>query len=207
MTVRVGSADPEPRRSLSARGRVVAGCAAAVVFASGLWLLWGNGGAHGPGLTRAITPGHPVSVDRPAPVFIQPFLSDPGSFSLQLHQGGVVVVNFWASTCWACRTEGPRLEALWRTYRERGVQFVGVDYRDARSAAISFARSFGTSYPSVFDPRGTVGDAYRIFGLPTTYIIAPDNRIRYVVYGKVRVGSFRTALDSVLRGTSVGQSS
>ncbi len=63
------------------------------------------------------------------------------------------------------------------------------------------------SYPSVFDPKGTVGDAYGIFGLPTTYIIGPDDRIRYVITGKLRVASFRAALESILRATAMTGSS
>ncbi len=55
------------------------------------------------------------------------------------------------------------------------------------------------SYPSVLDPNGTVGDAYKILGLPTTYIIGPNNHIRYVVIGKINVASFRVALESLLR--------
>jgi hypothetical protein len=57
------------------------------------------------------------------------------------------------------------------------------------------------SYPSVFDPSGKVGNDYGIFGLPTTYIIAPDERIRYVVFGKIRLASFRTALEALLRSS------
>jgi hypothetical protein len=54
------------------------------------------------------------------------------------------------------------------------------------------------SYPSVFDPSGKVGSEYGIFGLPTTYIIAQDNRIHYIVYGRIRPASFRIALESLL---------
>ena len=150
---------------------------------------------------KTIGPGTPVSVDRPAPTFTRALLSGPGTLSLRREQGKVVVLNFWASSCAACRTEVPQLDGLWRAYGGRGVQFVGVDYRDGRNAAIDFARSLGMSYPSVFDPSGGVGDEYGIFGLPTTYIIAPDDRIRFVVYGAIRPASFRAALESLLNPT------
>ena len=58
------------------------------------------------------------------------------------------------------------------------------------------------SYPSVFDPSGEVGDAYGIFGLPATFVIAPDNRIRYVMNGKIQLTSLKAALEAVLRVTA-----
>jgi cytochrome c biogenesis protein CcmG/thiol:disulfide interchange protein DsbE len=185
------------RRFSSARGRTLVASVAVIGFAAGLWLLWGNRGSDSMALREAAAAGI-VSVNRPTPAFTRPLVSETGSLSLSQYQGKAVVVNFWASWCTACRSEVPQLEGLWRSYRGRGVQLVGVDYEDRRSAAINFARSLGMSYPSVLDPDGSVGDAYGIFGLPTTYIIAPDGRIRYVVNGKIRVASFRAALESVL---------
>lgn len=193
----------ELRHLFSARGRTLVASAAVVLIAIAAWQLWGNDrtdqeAAKG----EPIGPGTPVAVDRPAPAFTQPLLAGHGSLSLRRYEGEVVVVNFWASSCTACRSEVPLLDGLWRAYRERGVQFVGVDYRDGRSAAIDFARSLGMSYPSVFDPSGRVGSDYGIFGLPTTFIIATVDRIRYVVYGRIRPASFRIALESLLAPTS-----
>ena len=78
---------------------------------------------------------------------------------------------------------------------------VGVDYEDSTSAAVRFAGAHGMGYPSVVDPHGTVGDAYRIFGLPMTFVIVPGQRIRYMVVGKIDVASFRATLESLLRTT------
>ncbi len=177
---------------------------AVVVFGAAVWLLgfrllWGDHGSEGRAANETPLAGDPVAVDRPAPDFTQPLISRLGSLSLARYQGKVIVVNFWAVYCAACRWEVPELERLWRGYGGRGVQFLGVDYEDGPSAAMSFARSHGMSYPSVLDPNGTVGDAYKILGLPTTYIIGPNNHIRYVVIGKINVASFRVALESLLR--------
>lgn len=186
------------RRFFGAPGRALVAGAALAVLGAAVGLAWQQLRSD-PALTEPAPAGTPPRVDRPAPAFAQPLLSKPGSLSLARYAGKVVVVNFWASWCTACRSETSDLESLWRTYGQRGVQVVGVDYNDRRAAAIDFVRAHGMSYPSVFDPNGTVGDAYGIFGLPTTFIIGSDNRIHYVVHGKIQLVSFTTALESVWR--------
>jgi cytochrome c biogenesis protein CcmG/thiol:disulfide interchange protein DsbE len=185
-------------RSISTRVRVLAVIGTFVVLATVAWILSANPGASGSSDGKTIGIGTPVALDRAAPSFDQPVLDGRGSLSSGRYGGRVLVLNFWASTCRACRTEVPELERLWRSYRARGVGFVGVDYVDDKGAALGFARSFGMTYPSVQDPNGKVGDAYGIFGLPTTYIIGADKRIRFAVYGKIQLASFRRALQSVL---------
>jgi cytochrome c biogenesis protein CcmG/thiol:disulfide interchange protein DsbE len=151
--------------------------------------------------TGRIVPGRPVAVDRPAPAFSRPLLRGTGTVSLASFRGSVVVVNFWRSWCRACRTEASSLDSLSRSYRDRGVRFVGVDYVDRTEPALSAERSFGFPYPSVVDASGSLGDAFGIVGLPMTYIIGPDQRISYIVAGRLDPRSFRTALDSVLART------
>jgi cytochrome c biogenesis protein CcmG/thiol:disulfide interchange protein DsbE len=140
----------------------------------------------------------PVAEDRPAPHVVAPLLDGRGTLPLDRQPGVVVVVNFWASWCRACRGEADALHSLWRAYADRGVRFVGVDYEDRADAGIEAARALGMRYPSVRDPNGSIGDAFEIYGLPTTYVIGPDGRIRYMVVGRVDSSSFGTALDSVL---------
>ncbi len=167
------------------------------VIVTAAWVVV-DASAPSPSRSRGGTPiGSPVAVDRPAPTLPEPLLSGRRFVGVGELRGSVVVVNFWASWCHACKTETPELEALARTYRGRGVRFLGVDYEDRRTAALAFERAFGSDYPSVSDPDGTLADAYGIVGLPTTYVIGPDGRIRYAVTGKVDVPSLRRAIDAV----------
>jgi cytochrome c biogenesis protein CcmG/thiol:disulfide interchange protein DsbE len=144
-------------------------------------------------------PGTPLAVNRPAPSFTSPLLGGNGAFALGAQRGHVVVVNFWASWCRPCRLEAPTLAALARSYADRGVRFIGVNYEDPPKFALAAARRFALPYPSVTDPHGSLGEAFDIVGLPTTVVIGADGRIRYFVTGRVQAGSFRTALDTVLR--------
>jgi thiol-disulfide isomerase/thioredoxin len=190
-------AAPPPRR-----GRWIVPVAVAAVIGAGWALVAFDGG--GTSSNDATRPGVPVAQDRPAPEVVAPLLGRAGTLSLGRERGSVVVVTFWSSWCRACRTEAPALDALWRGYAGPGVRFVGVDYEDRRSAALAAARAFGMRYPSVIDPNGSIGDAFGIYGLPTTYVIDAGQRIRYMVVGRVRPASFRPALDRTIDSATVG---
>jgi cytochrome c biogenesis protein CcmG, thiol:disulfide interchange protein DsbE len=181
------------------RGPWVA-AAAAVVIA--VWALVAVTTDPPPG--DPVEPGRPVALDRPAPTFTRPLLAGDGKVSIGAQAGSVVVVNFWASWCQACRSEATSLADLSRSYGDRGVRFIGVDYEDRTAAALLAQRSFGLPYPTVTDPHGSVGDAFRIYGLPTSYIIGPDQRIRYMVAGRIDEPAFRAALDSVIATSHAG---
>ena len=68
--------------------------------------------------------------------------------------GSVLVVNVWATWCEPCRREQPTLQALHERYERQGVEFLGIDYRDNREAALAWIKDFGVTYPSLFDPDG-----------------------------------------------------
>jgi peroxiredoxin len=134
---------------------------------------------------------------RPAPEFTAPALGG-GEISSSELEGRVVVVNFWASWCGPCRLEAPDLEATWRAYEGRGVQFLGVNFRDDRYAARSFEDEFGLTYPSAFDPSGALAHKFGVLALPSTFVISDEGWIEYHFTGVVTEGILRNALEDVL---------
>jgi cytochrome c biogenesis protein CcmG, thiol:disulfide interchange protein DsbE len=73
--------------------------------------------------------------------------------------GRPLVINKWASWCQPCRSE---FGAFQRAAADLGreVAFVGIDSGDtSRASALAFLRSFPVSYPSYYDPQGTLGTA------------------------------------------------
>jgi peroxiredoxin len=134
---------------------------------------------------------------RPGPEFTAPALGG-GEISSSELEGRVVVVNFWASWCGPCRLEAPDLEATWRAYEGRGVQFLGVNFRDDRYAARSFEDEFGLTYPSAFDPSGALAHKFGVLALPSTFVISDEGWIEYHFTGVVTEGILRNALEDVL---------
>jgi cytochrome c biogenesis protein CcmG/thiol:disulfide interchange protein DsbE len=107
--------------------------------------------------------------------------------------GRPALVVFWASWCGPCEREAPALERFATGTRGRG-RVVGVDWSDARSGAQAFIARYHWSFPNVRDSNGTVGNAYRLTGLPTTFVLDARGRIRRVLRGPQDEASLGRAL-------------
>jgi cytochrome c biogenesis protein CcmG, thiol:disulfide interchange protein DsbE len=114
------------------------------------------------------------------------------------HERPVAVV-FWASWCGPCSHEAPALERFAQSPAGRG-RIIGVDWSDQLSGARTFIRHYSWSFPNVRDAEGTVGNAYRLPGLPTTFIVDGDGRIRTMLRGPQTESSLQSALAAVERG-------
>ncbi|MEK7385524.1 MAG: TlpA disulfide reductase family protein [candidate division NC10 bacterium] len=141
-------------------------------------------------------------VDRPAAAFAL-VTFDGAPLSLEAQRGKVVVVNFWASWCYpACYEEAPVLERNWRAYRDRGVVVLGVDIQDREEAARKFIKDFGLTFPNAQDTTGKVSVDYGVYGVPETFFIDRQGRIRAKHVGAVTDAVFRTHVDRLLGETA-----
>jgi DsbE subfamily thiol:disulfide oxidoreductase len=117
-------------------------------------------------------------------------------------EGSVVVVNVWATWCAPCRREQPVLLRVQAHYEGRGVEFVGVNYRDDRAAAERWIQEFAVTYPSVYDPDGRTAATLGFPFLPDTYVVDAGGTMRYVVYGETSEEELSGLIDDVLDGAS-----
>ncbi len=124
----------------------------------------------------------------------------PGTrLSLPSLHGNVVVVNFWASWCYpACYEEAPVFERSWRAYRDRGVTIIGVDIQDTPAAAQKFIQDFGLTFPIGPDPGGRVSIDYGVYGVPETFFLDRQGRVRVKHVGAITDEVFRVHVDRLL---------
>jgi cytochrome c biogenesis protein CcmG, thiol:disulfide interchange protein DsbE len=129
---------------------------------------------------------------KPAPEFALTVMESRGApdgpvtARLDQHRGEVVVLNFWASWCVACRSEHAALSSIARMYEGRGVQFYGVLYNDAASNAQRYITQMGgQTYPTLLDPGTRTAIDYGLYGVPETFFIGPDGQIVHKHVGPV----------------------
>jgi cytochrome c biogenesis protein CcmG/thiol:disulfide interchange protein DsbE len=123
-------------------------------------------------------------VGKAAPAFTLTQLEDAQkSFSPKDMQGQVWLLNVWASWCAPCRLELPALAAL---KQQSGVPIVGLNYTDKRESGNKWLKQHGNPYQlSVFDGDGHVGIDYGVYGVPETFVIDQQGRIRLKFAGPV----------------------
>ena len=75
---------------------------------------------------------------------------------------------------------------------------VGVDYEDTHAAALPYAKEMGGDWPLVTDPGSRTAIAYGVFGVPETFVIAPDGTITAKKVGAVTY-EWTSEIESALR--------
>lgn len=117
--------------------------------------------------------------------------------NLQIPNGGIVVVNVWASWCAPCRAEAPTLAALAEKYK--GVVFVGVLTRDSEVAARAFQKRFNLPYPTLVDDSVLLGfrDSLSANAIPSTIVIDKKGRVAARISGEITVASLSDLIEKV----------
>ena len=91
-------------------------------------------------------------------------------------RGEVSLVNVFASWCVACRAEHPLLMAL---AQSRTVTIHGLNYKDAPADAARWLDTMGDPYARTgADRDGRVGIDWGVYGVPETFVVSADGRVR-----------------------------
>jgi thiol-disulfide isomerase/thioredoxin len=123
----------------------------------------------------------------------------PSKVTLSEMHGKVVVLDFWASWCGACRRTTPVLNDLYEEFAERGVAFYAVNVEPIDRQRLQAAHAaFGTEFPSLHDRSGTVQRRYAIEMLPTVIVVGQDGLVRWASTGVPSKMRLRGAISEAL---------
>lgn len=117
-------------------------------------------------------------IDKPAPDFVLPGLFDDGQgLATADLLGQVTLVNFFASWCVPCRAEHP---ILLRLAREEGIPLYGIAYKDKPDASRAWLADLGDPFQRIgVDLSGRTAIDFGVYGVPETYVIDGEGRIRH----------------------------
>ncbi len=128
--------------------------------------------------------------DRAEPIDFAGVIENGDTVLSDDYRGDVLVVNFWYAGCPPCRLEAPDLERLAQQFAPDGVSFLGVNIYDQAPTALSFAKEFGVTYPSILDVSD--GSARLAFAgqvaptsVPTTLVLDRQGRVAARISGLV----------------------
>jgi cytochrome c biogenesis protein CcmG/thiol:disulfide interchange protein DsbE len=110
-----------------------------------------------------------------APSFTLP--TPDGTVCLDSLRGNVVYVDFWASWCGPCKQSFPWMKSLHDRLGPKGLVIVAVNLDKSRSSADHFLEQFHPAFTVAFDPTGKTAKAYKVWGMPMSYVVGPTGNI------------------------------
>jgi len=133
-----------------------------------------NAGGHAAGFeARASTP---------APVLEAQDLKGAPK-TLASYRGKVVLLNFWASWCPPCLREMPSMERLRQKMAGRPLEIVAVDSAETAAEVNAYLSKMTLGFPILLDPEGSNTRRWKVFALPTSFLLDAEGKVRYVLTG------------------------
>jgi thiol-disulfide isomerase/thioredoxin len=113
------------------------------------------------------------------------------------HKGKVVVLNFWATWCEPCREEMPAMQRLQDRLSGKPFIILAVDFGEGEPRIREFLQKVPVRFPILLDRDGSVAKAWRVKVLPISYVIDPEQKVRYSVVGDAQWDS--PAVEKLMR--------
>jgi peroxiredoxin len=116
--------------------------------------------------------------------------------------GKLLLINFWATWCAPCASEFPDLEATYRMFKSRNLEFVTVSVNDPeeRAAVHKFLQSHHSSHRNLLFATSDVYGLQAAFDpkmpapVPFTIVLAPNGDVVYQELGELDAPKLRRAI-------------
>ncbi|GIR54198.1 MAG: hypothetical protein CM15mP62_16690 [Rhodospirillaceae bacterium] len=91
--------------------------------------------------------------------------------------GTETLVNFFSSWCGPCRVEH---DILMKISEGKTVRLFGINYKDQTQAAIRWLQELGDPFEKIVaDKDGRAAIDWGVYGVPETYLIDKEGKVRY----------------------------
>ena len=114
-------------------------------------------------------------------------LADPGGQKHRLadFRGKVVLVNFWATWCEPCRDEMPSMQRLQRRFEGKPFVVIAVNVGESEARIGEFLQKLPLDFLILRDHSSAAMKAWGVRGLPASFVVGRDGRIRYSYIGEL----------------------
>ncbi len=134
-----------------------------------------------PAVLRAELEGMRIKVGEKAPNFtLKDLEGKPVSLSDFIGKK-IIMLDFWATWCNVCKREMPVLEKVYKEYKEKGVEFIGVTLDENVVQIKKVLDAKGITYLTLIDEGAKVAtEVYQLAGpIPLKVVIDKKGIVRY----------------------------
>lgn len=104
---------------------------------------------------------------------------------LNRYQGGLVLINFWATWCPPCIKEMPSMNNLQQQFKSDEFQIVAINMGQSATTVDSFLmeQTFEFDLPVYLDETGRSFTDLKIQGMPSSFLVGPDGKLIETIIG------------------------
>ena len=99
------------------------------------------------------------------------------------YRGKVVLLNFWATWCPPCQREMPSLARLRAKMAGRPLEVVAISSAETPEEVNAYLSKMKLGFPVLLDTDGSNTRRWKVFALPTTFVLDAGGRVRHVLTG------------------------
>jgi peroxiredoxin len=124
-------------------------------------------------------------------------LTNGSDMKLSDLSGKPSIVFFYNSIC-GCRPYRELLNKVYLSYKDKGVQVIGVGIRESADTFLSFAKGEGFSFPSGFDATTEIAKNCKAYSVPVTVFLSKDGQIARKATGYLKEEEIRAEVEKLL---------
>lgn len=108
---------------------------------------------------------------------------DGDRWDLSEARGHWVFVHFWATWCGPCREEMPTIQAIFPQFDPQELEIVLVNTAETEDTVFGFLAIVAPDITPLMDEDGLVTERWQPRGLPATFFVDPEGKLRYLALG------------------------
>jgi peroxiredoxin len=113
-------------------------------------------------------------------------------------RGRVVLIHFWADWCPLCLQELEGSKQLAQRYRQAGLEILAINLQQAPQEVSDWIEKIKPTYPVLFDRQGEAARQFGVTGLPSSYLLDREGRLRRRMVGEMTPSQLETLVKEML---------
>ncbi|MBX7149777.1 TlpA family protein disulfide reductase [bacterium] len=123
------------------------------------------------------------------PIFSLESESGPALTSQTLH-GKKILIHFWASYCYPCVQEIPKLNAYREELKKQNIELVAISLDEKKEDVVRFRQKVKFDFPVYFDPEYKLVDYFHTTRLPESFLVDENGKVINSFIGAQEWGQF-----------------